>query len=265
MRQHHLENVTSPDIFLGLVDHVIKPGFIHADLRIGQGIGHGFGTAIDEQIALELHDHVIEPCTGQIISRIGINAVFRADRGDDGYGIFDGVKACRDGRANENAIRYAKFILVAVWQLFHQTHCVIAHIANQTGTHRRQVVGQFDMAFGNQLFQAFKRGFGFVDEGVGISHRTAVQFGLVAKTPPDQVGFKAQKRIPTANSAAFNRFKQIGIGHAFGDLEESRNRRIQICCQRGPENLRDAVIVILLEAVEIRFDFHGLSKCWSWS
>ena len=113
------------------------------------------------------------------------------------------------------------------------------------------------MAFSHQLFQAFERGVFFGDKRIGIGHGTAVEFGAVAKAPPDQIGFQAKERITSANSAAFNRFKQIGVGHAVGNFKESRDRCIEVRGERCRENLRNAVFVILLETGEIRFDFHG--------
>ena len=242
----------------------MEPGLGHADLWFGQGVGHGFGATVDKQVALELLDHVIETRAGQIIGCISRNAAFRAHWRHHGHCVFDGIKTCRHSRADEDAIGNVKLVLVAVWQLFHQTDGVVTHITNQTGTHGRQVVGQFDVAFGDQFLEAIKRGVGFCHKGIRIGHRTTIEFGLIAKTPPDQIGFEAEEGIPSTNGSAFNRFKQIGVWHAFGDLEKSRDRRIKIGCQRGPENLRNAVIVVLLETGEIRFDFHGLSDGWAW-
>ena len=74
---------------------------------------------------------------------------------------------------------------------------------------------------------------------------------------PDQVGLEADDRIAAAHGAAFDRFEQEAHRPAVGDLQEGRDRRLEVGDQRGPDHLRLAARVAFRELCCLRLDLHG--------
>src|SRR5262249_3427554 len=72
---------------------------------------------------------------------------------------------------------------------------------------------------------------------------------------PHKVGLEPDDGIAAAHGAALDRLEQEAHGRA-GDLEEGRNRRLQVGHQGGPDHLRHAAPVTLGEGVRRRFDVH---------
>ena len=80
MREHHLEDIAGPDIFLGFVDRLAE---IIA-LKIGTDIGMGTaGMAVDLQRTLQHRTGFRNACQGGVITLAQAGPVFQKRIGDD--------------------------------------------------------------------------------------------------------------------------------------------------------------------------------------
>ena len=108
--------------------------------------------------------------------------------GHKGDAIGHGVEHGHDSRANEQAIGNAERVFRLVRQVLHQAHHIIAHIADQTGGHRRQCWRQVrDLRFLDQRPQRRERASAAILERIGIFESLPVDLHMVAMAPPDQI------------------------------------------------------------------------------
>ena len=190
--------------------------------------------------------------------RLGADAGFRPHRRDHGDAVLHRVEHHDQRRADQDRVGNADRIGMAGGQLLHQPHHVVAEIAEHAGRHRRQAVGQRDAAFGDQRAQRLERRLA----GRARSRRAwrcALRL-ISARAPfdaPDQVGLEADDRIAAAHRAAFDRLEQEAHRPRARDLQERRDRRLQVGDQRGPHHLRLAARVARGEALGRRLDLHG--------
>ena len=164
-------------------------------------------------------------------------------------------------RADQHGVGHAERVGIGRRQLLHQPHHVVAEIAEHAGRHRRGIFRQLDAAFGEQaraaIAAAARRA---ARRPVGRSPALAVDRGLAALAPPDQVGVEADHRIAAAHRAALDQFEQEGIARVARQLQVGRDRRFEIGDQPRPDDLRLAPLIGAGEAVVVGRDHH-----WYWS
>ena len=88
--------------------------------------------------------------------------------------------------------------------------------------------------------------------GRARTRRGVPRRGLISARPssaPDQIGIEPDDRIAPAHRAALDRFEQEAHRPAARDLEEGRDRRLEVGDQRGPHDLRLAARIALGEGV----------------
>src|SRR5262249_12424340 len=94
---------------------------------------------------------------------------------------------------------------------------------------------------------------GAVDAGRLVSARPPIRRPTRAGSSPRME--EEPRTAAAARGAAVDRLEQEAHGRA-GDLEEGRNRRLQVGHQGGPDHLRHAAPITLGEGVRRRFDVH---------
>src|SRR5262249_15312742 len=130
--------------------------------------------------------------------------------------------------------------------------------------HRRQRVGQSNLAFGHERTQRLERRLVAGREGA-VAARRAVDLGTALDRAPDEIGLEPDDRVATAHRAAFDGFQQEAHGTAAGDLEERRDRRLKVGNQGGPDHLRLAPCITLGKGRCLRLDLHEASRSVSWA
>ena len=195
------------------------------------------------QRAVEVGDHVGQPLAGQIIG--GARAEVRAgpDRGHDHHPVLDVVEDRHHRRPDEDRVGNPEPVGIGRRQPLHQPHHVVAHEAEQPGRHWRQRLGERDPRFADQLAELGERAAGQGLERVQVVAGRAVDLGALAEAAPDQVGLEADRGVATAHGAPLDRLEQEAVGPALGQLEHRRDRGLEVGDQRGPDDLRLAVVV----------------------
>ena len=92
----------------------------------------------------------------------------------------------------------------------------------------------------------------------GFAARVAVDLGAAAVGAPDQIRLDADDRMAAAHRAAFHQLEQEAHRLAAAELEERRDRRLQVGDQRRPHHLRFAAGVTFGEDALRRLDLHSL-------
>ena len=238
LRQHDLEGVAGGDVVLGLAHHRLVFGRRGVGFRRHvERAGVEFGQRLVER-PVEAFDDAGQPLDRARERGLGVDAFLRAHRRHHRDRILHRVEHDDDGRAHQHRVGNADRIGIGRRQFLHQPHHVVAEIAEHAGRHRRQAVGQVDAAFRDQRAQRLERRLGAGREGVGLGARAAVDLGLRAVGAPDQIRLEPDDRIAAAHRAAFHRLQQKAHRLAAAELEEGRDRRLQVGDQRGPHHLR---------------------------
>ena len=113
-------------------------------------------------------------------------------------------------------------IRIGLRQLLHLPHHVVAEIAEDAGRHRRQRLGQFDTAFGEEGAQRLERRLVAGREtGRAYAARVAIDLGAAVDRAPDHVGIESDDRIASADRAALDRFQEEAHRPPVGDLEKA--------------------------------------------
>ena len=143
------------------------------------------------------------------------------------------VEQRHHGRAQEHRVGQVEAVRVIVGQALDQPDHVVGHVAEQAGTHQRQALGQLDPALRDQLPQAVQCRLGAGLESVAVEPCPPVDLGPVAAAAPDQVRLDAQDGVAAADGAAGDALEQEAVGPALGELEQRRDRCLQVSHQRG--------------------------------
>ena len=162
----------------------------------------------------------------------------RAYRGQDRQFVADGVEHDHDRRSHEDAVRQAENVGVRLAQLFHVPDHVVAEIAEDAGGHGGKVLPERDCALGQQQAKGVERGLGAQVEGIGALQRNPVDLGDGTPAAEDEIGGQADHRIAAPDGAAFDRLEQeSGAAGALAQLEERRDRRLEVADQARPDDL----------------------------
>ena len=168
-----------------------------------------------------------------------------------------GIEHHHDGGAHQHSVGDSDRVGIGLRQLLHQPHHVVTEISEDSGSHGRQHVGQFDPAFSDERAQCCKGRFVARREAVGLVAHPAVDLGTSRHGAPDEIGVETDDGIASAHCAALHQFQQEAHGARAGDLEKRRHRGFEIRDQRGPDDLRLAAGVSLGKRRCLRLDLHG--------
>ena len=215
--------------------------------EVAAGLGQG---------AVEVAHGVHHPLGGLGIGRTGRQAGVGPSGRHDRDVALHTVEHRHHRRAQHQRVGQAKRIGIHIRQVLDQADHVVAQIAVQAGTGGGQVIGEVDLAGGDQGAQVFQRAAVFILEGGAVIAGLPVDAALFAMALPDEVGLHADDRVASAHFAACHRFQHEGILRGAGQLEHQRYGRIEICRKPGIDNLVLSGFVALGEGLERGGQFH---------
>ena len=153
------------------------------------------------------------------------------------------VEQRHHGRPQEHRVGQAEAVRIGVRQALDQPDHVVAHVAEQSGRHQRQPPGRSIRLSAISWRRLASAGSAQGSNASAVEAGAPVDLGAVAAAAPDQVGLDAQDRIAAADRAAGHALQQEAEGAAIGELEQGRDRRLQVGHQRGRDHLRPARLV----------------------
>ena len=256
MRQHDLEGVAGSDVLLRTRHHAGELGRRRVRLRrhIERAFGE-FGERLVER-PVERVDDGGETLHGARERSLCVDAALGPNRRHHGHRVLDRVEHDDQRRAHHHRVGNPDRIGLAGRQVLHLPHHVVTEIAEHAGRHRRQRVGKFDAALGDQRAQRIERRRAARLERLGVSARAAIDRGLAVMRAPDEVRLEADDRIAAAHRAALDRLEQEAHGFATAELQEGGDRRLEIGDERRPNDLRFAARVPRGKGVLGRLDLH---------